>query len=134
MPEAQRTALIVDDDATIRNLLGAVMRRFGFACEFANDGAVALERLAGHGSYSIMLLDLMMPNVDGFGVLAEMRRRGLATPVIVITAAGPRRINDLDLSMVAGVLTKPFELSDLVDTVTAVCELGERSEQADESA
>jgi DNA-binding response OmpR family regulator len=134
MPEAQRTALIVDDDATIRNLLGAVMKRFGFACEFAQDGAAALERLATHGSYTIMLLDLMMPNIDGFGVLAEMRRRGLSTPVIVITAAGPRRINDLDRSMIAGVLTKPFELTDLVDTVTAVCDLSEQGEQADERA
>jgi DNA-binding response OmpR family regulator len=129
MPEAQRTALIVDDDATIRNLLGAVLKRFSFECEFASDGAVALERLATR-EYAIMLLDLMMPNVDGFGVLAEMRRRGNSTPVIVITAAGPRRIHDLDRSMVAGVLTKPFELSDLVDTVTAVCEPGEREKEA----
>ena len=134
MPEVQRTALIVDDDATIRNLLGAVMKRFGFTCDFAQDGAVALERLGTGGSYSIILLDLMMPNVDGFGVLAEMRRRGLSSPVVVITAAGPRRINDIDLSMVAGVLTKPFELSDLIDTVTAVCELGERGEEANERA
>ena len=128
MPEAHRTALIVDDDATIRNLLGAVMKRFGFECEFASDGAVAIERLAGR-AYSIMLLDLMMPNVDGFGVLAEMRRRSLSTPVIVITAAGPRRINDLDMSLVAGVLNKPFELSDLVDTVSAICEPRARSEK-----
>jgi DNA-binding response OmpR family regulator len=129
MPEARRTALIVDDDATIRNLLGAVMKRFGFECDFAPDGAVALERL-GSRPYTIMLLDLMMPNVDGFGVLAEMRRRGLSTPVVVITAAGPRRINDLDMSMVAGVLNKPFELSDLVDTVTAVVEPQQREEEA----
>ena len=129
MPEVQRTALIVDDDATIRNLLGAVMRRFGFECDFAPDGAFAIERLSAR-AYSIMLLDLMMPNIDGFGVLAEMRRRGDSTPVIVITAAGPRRINDLDMSMVAGVLNKPFELSDLVDTVSAICEPREREEEA----
>lgn len=129
MPEARQTALIVDDDATIRNLLGVVLKRFGFECEFAQDGAVALERLASR-SYRILLLDLMMPNVDGFGVLAEMRRRGDATPVIVITAAGPRRINDVDQSMVAGILTKPFELSDLIDAVTAVCESGDREQEA----
>lgn len=131
MPEVHRTALIVDDDATIRNLLTAVMKRFGFECETAADGALALDRLAAR-RYSIVLLDLMMPNVDGFGVLAEMRRRGNSTPVIVITAAGPRRINDLDLSTVAGVLNKPFELSDLVETVTSVLEGGalEQGERA----
>jgi DNA-binding response OmpR family regulator len=133
MPETQRTALVVDDDATIRNLLGAVLKRFGFTCDFAADGAVALEQLALH-DYTILLLDLMMPNVDGFGVMAEMRRRGNATPIVVITAAGPRRIHALDLSMVAGVLNKPFELSDLLDTISAICDSGELDHRADERA
>jgi len=121
MPEGERTALIVDDDATIRKLLGAVLKRFSFICDFAPDGAVALDLLSER-QYSIMLLDLMMPNVDGFGVIDEMRRRGMTTPVVVVTAAGPRRITDLDMSMVAGVLNKPFELSDLLDTVSAICD------------
>jgi DNA-binding NtrC family response regulator len=82
--------LIVDDDAVQRRLLEAMVHRLGFAAETAETGEAAVELLLGPGArpYDLVVLDLRMPGVDGFGVLARMREGGLDTPVIVETALG----------------------------------------------
>jgi GAF domain-containing protein/CheY-like chemotaxis protein len=82
-----RPVLVVDDDAEVRQLLRRMLESEGFAVVEAENGRVALERLGG-GSPSLILLDLMMPEMDGFEFVTELRRHEgwRAIPIVVITA------------------------------------------------
>ena len=84
------TILIVDDDPVQRRLLEAMVRRFGYEVEVLDGGAAALARLEAGDAKSIDLLivDLVMPEVDGMAVLAHLRERKIAVPAIVQTAHG----------------------------------------------
>lgn len=85
-----QTVLIVDDDPVQRRLIEAVVSRMGLTALSAAGGEEALEILAGGDAprISVLLLDLVMPGTDGLGVLAAMRERDIAVPVIVQTAQG----------------------------------------------
>jgi CheY-like chemotaxis protein/signal transduction histidine kinase len=78
--------LVVDDDATSRELVGRHLRRAGFSTAEATNGQEALLRMRVTGP-SLVVLDLVMPGLDGFDVLRSMREAGSVTPVIVLTAA-----------------------------------------------
>lgn len=82
--------LIVDDDPVQRRLLEAAVTRFGHAASVVDGGAAALDALDGPGAgeVSLVILDLVMPGLDGIGVLKAMRERGINVPVIVQTAQG----------------------------------------------
>ena len=82
--------LIVDDDPIQRRLLEAMARRFGYEVEATESGEAAVARLEAtdRPSVNMLILDLVMPDLDGMGVLARMRQRGLTIPVIVQTAHG----------------------------------------------
>ena len=82
------TVLIVDDDPVQRRLLEALVRRFGYAAETAESGEQALARIEREPQVDLMILDLVMPDLDGMGVLTRMRDSGRAIPVIVQTAHG----------------------------------------------
>jgi DNA-binding NtrC family response regulator len=87
MPE---TILIVDDDPVQRRLLEGMVQRFGYDVVGVDGGQAALEKVLGTSAARIdcMVLDLLMADLDGFGVLAELRRAGEHVPVIVQTAHG----------------------------------------------
>ena len=97
-----RTVLVVDDDPTQRRLIQAVLEREGFAVVHAENGDQAIERLTTGGAIDVVLLDLMMPGISGQDTLAEMRARGMAHPVIVLTATGG--IDTVVAAMQAGAL------------------------------
>src|SRR5688572_10927959 len=82
--------LIVDDDPVQRRLLEAAVTRSGYKAIVAPGGEAGLEILEGPGAASVaaVILDLVMPGLDGIGVLTAMRRRGISIPVIVQTAQG----------------------------------------------
>jgi DNA-binding NtrC family response regulator len=82
--------LVVDDDPIQRRLLEAMSRRFGYEVETLESGAAALARLqaSDRPPVSLLILDLVMPDLDGMGVLARMRQRDIAVPAIVQTAHG----------------------------------------------
>src|SRR4051794_6458753 len=84
------TILIADDDPVQRRLLEATVRRFGYTAEVVDSGEAALARLeaAGQNSIDLLILDLVMPDLDGMGVLGRMRERKIGVPVIVQTAHG----------------------------------------------
>jgi DNA-binding NtrC family response regulator len=84
------TILIVDDDPVQRRLLEAMTSRFGYEALTAEGGDAALALLCGPQASRIhcVILDLVMPDLDGLGMLAKMRERGLRIPVIVQTAHG----------------------------------------------
>ena len=82
--------LIVDDDPIQRRLLEATVRRFGYETEMADSGEAALARMEApeRASVSLVVLDLVMPDLDGMAVLGRMRQRDIRIPVIVQTAHG----------------------------------------------
>lgn len=109
--------LVVEDDEGIRSLLVAVARHSGFRCKTANDGAGALKRLAEEGLEPlVILLDLLMPRVDGFTVLAHLGKNAphLLGRVIVLTALPEARLRKCrEIERVWCVRRKPLEIDDL---------------------
>ena len=112
--------LVVDDDAAIRGLFVALLRRVDVTVECASDGRVALELLA-LGSYDLIFLDLMMPRVNGFEVLDYLRleKPSLLATVVVTTGIAERQLNRLDSEGVRGVLRKPFDIEQVVEHALA---------------
>ncbi len=84
------TILIADDDPVQRRLLEAMVRRFGYEAETVEGGEEALARMTRPGAtpVSLLILDLVMPDLDGMGVLTRMRDAKIGIPVIVQTAHG----------------------------------------------
>ena len=106
--------LVVDDDVAIRTLVTRVFTRRGDKVESAVDGDAAIDCLK-HNRFDLVVLDLMMPRTDGFGVLSYLSTLdGTRPKVIVMTAAVPGLVDKVPSEMVAGVLGKPFELVTLV--------------------
>ena len=77
--------LIVDDEPRIRDLIREHLQHAGFTCEEAGDGTAALSALS-QGGFDLVILDIMMPFMDGMTCLREMRTRKILTPVIMLTA------------------------------------------------
>lgn len=131
MPRNDKRILVVDDDDAIRALLFTILRRRRFAVDGARNGVEALARLR-KCAYSVMLLDLMMPIRNGWEVLDELKKLPLNDrPVVIVLTAGnePR---DLDPSLVAGSIRKPFDVDLLISTVTACMNaLNERAQLQD---
>ena len=84
------TVLIADDDPVQRRLVEAMVQRFGYEALTADGGDAALRMLIGDGAKPVdcLILDLVMPDLDGLGVLARLRDAGADIPVIVQTAHG----------------------------------------------
>jgi CheY-like chemotaxis protein len=120
-----KRVLVVDDDASIRELLTSVLGRRDLIVDEAADGAEALDLLR-QNTYSVVLLDLLMPNVDGFGVLDEIGS-AISTPVVlVITGADRAMVKELDPQRIHGVVRKPFDAEDLANLVVACAEIKSR--------
>ena len=106
--------LVVDDDVAIRTLVTRVFRRRGDTVQNAVDGDAAIECLKHH-RFDLVVLDLMMPRTDGFGVLSYLSTLDGSRPqIIVMTAAVPGLVDKVPSEIVVGVLGKPFELETLV--------------------
>jgi DNA-binding response OmpR family regulator len=119
MSEGEKV-LVVDDDHAIRNLLRVILRRRELEVDTAADGEEALRKLAAV-PYRILLLDLMMPQVDGHAFLETIahmdeHERPL---VLVITASDDGALRRLDRRTVAGIIRKPFDIVEVADLVTA---------------
>jgi len=118
MPTKEKRILIVDDDDAIRTLLFTILRRRRFAVDGARNGIEALARLRTC-VYSVMLLDMMMPMKSGWDVLDELKKLPAdARPMVLVLTAG-NDPHDLDPSIVAGSIRKPFDVELLMATVTA---------------
>jgi CheY-like chemotaxis protein len=106
--------LVVDDDDGIRRLVSAVLRRQQYDLDEARHGGEAIAKLTDR-AYDVLFLDLMMPVCTGYQVLAFMREQQIERKcVVVMTAAGTRGTNELDLTLVHRVLHKPFDLEDVL--------------------
>ena len=106
--------LVADDDPAIRMLVQRVLVRQGYEVLTANDGADAIEQL-DRDRFDLLVLDLMMPRVDGIGVIAHLQSRGATTPpILVMTAAAPDVLGRLPKDRIAKIITKPFDIDELV--------------------
>ncbi|HUP61692.1 MAG TPA: response regulator [Thermoanaerobaculia bacterium] len=119
--EQYRRVLIVDDDAVVREILHAALRQKALVVDIARDGQEAIDFLRQH-SYAVVLLDLLMPVTDGFGVLDAMAE-GTGTIVLIITAADRGVIEQLDARRIHGVVRKPFDPNDLAAIVEACADI-----------
>src|ERR1043165_8434488 len=92
-----RRILVIDDDLAIRVLLQAVLRRMKFDVELAEDGAAGLERLKHDGKFDLILLDLMMPRLNGYEFIEEISKRETTKRphIVVFTAAGKRGVDKI---------------------------------------
>jgi two-component system, OmpR family, response regulator len=112
--------LIVEDDPSIRRLVRTVLLRQGYQVEIAADGLEAVSKL-GLTDYDVIILDLMMPNMDGFAFMTAMAR---AAPerlkrVIITSAASPSIINEKLKGIPFDLLPKPFDINELISRVRA---------------
>lgn len=113
--------LVVDDDQSIRDLLADVLREEGHQVVTARDGLEALQVLEHEGSF-LVLLDLMMPRLDGVGVIQEMESRpGMRDSNRVIVMSAADRLfalsSVLRRGFIAEQIAKPFDLGLLLDVV-----------------
>lgn len=123
--------LIVDDEPRIRELIREHLEHEGYQAEEAADGSAALVALQ-KGGIDLVLLDIMMPFVDGMTVLREMRQRKMEVPVIMLTARGEEydRVAGLE-SGADDYVVKPFSPRELVARVKAVLARTLPKEKAD---
>jgi CheY-like chemotaxis protein len=119
-PATALSVLVVDDDPALQTLFTRLLTRKGFTVDIAADGRDAHEHLEHH-TYSCILLDLMMPEVNGFELLKILERDSpaLLQKVIVMTGASQRAIEALDTSRVWGLIRKPFDIDDLITSALA---------------
>jgi two-component system, OmpR family, response regulator len=112
--------LVIEDEPDLLSALGQSLREAGYAVDTAVDGEDGLFKAQG-GQYDALVLDLMIPKIDGWTVLKELRAGGHSVPVLVLTArdAMPDRVRGLDLGA-DDYLTKPFELQELFARLRAV--------------
>jgi two-component system OmpR family response regulator len=111
--------LVVDDEPFITDLLSAALRFEGFNVEVAGSGREALQ-MATPGRYDLVMLDVMMPDLEGTEVCRRMRQSGVATPVVFLTARDSTEDKVHGLGMADDYVTKPFALDELVARVRAV--------------
>jgi two-component system response regulator MprA len=111
--------LLVEDDESLQTVLGDALRDAGFRVDLERDGERGLAK-ATVERYSLVLLDLMLPTLDGFEVLRRLRAGGDRTPVLVLTARGREedRVRGLDLGA-DDYVVKPFSMRELLARVRA---------------
>jgi DNA-binding response OmpR family regulator len=118
MTVPKEDVLIVDDDEDMAEVVKAVLDSEGYHCRYAANGRQALDEVAA-AMPAVVLLDMLMPVMNGWDCARALRARyGMALPIIVMTAAehAEARRNDVGAD---GVLSKPFDLHELLRVVAA---------------
>lgn len=112
--------LIVDDEPDLLLMLRVSLEAAGFETGLAADGDEALRRIRGE-HFDVMLLDMMMPVLDGWAVLGALKNDPTAPPIIVVTARTAQADKDRAFDMgAADFVSKPFMLEDLISRIGQV--------------
>jgi CheY-like chemotaxis protein len=121
----------VDDEPAIRALVAKIVERAGLPVDCAADGAEAIQKVDAN-EFAVVVLDLNMPNIDGFGFIDHIRNRAVRPAIIAISAADSALLRRLDGSMVHSIVRKPFDIDVLGDLITAAAQtaLDEERKQA----
>jgi DNA-binding response OmpR family regulator len=113
-PYAGKRALIADDDPAIRRLFETLAKRQQIECDLAANGSEAIAALKQR-EYSLMFLDLMMPRIDGWGVLDYLRTRSKSRipSLFIMTAFLDQTVSIADSEIVSGIIYKPVDADDI---------------------
>ncbi|MBL7542722.1 MAG: response regulator [Bdellovibrionaceae bacterium] len=123
--------LLVEDSVDNQMLFSRYLQNVAAEIEIANDGLEALEKL-NHNSYDVVLMDIQMPNLDGYETTQILRRQGLRTPIIALTAHALKEERDRALNMgFDDYLTKPLNVRLLVEMLIRYRQLAEAKLLAD---
>ncbi|MBN2847805.1 MAG: response regulator transcription factor [Coriobacteriia bacterium] len=117
---SEQTILIVEDDATIARFVELELRHAGFRVMLAGEGTTAIELLDRDG-IDLVILDLMLPGIDGLDVARHLRKRGSEIPILMLTARA--ETHDVVSGFEAGAddyLRKPFEIPELLSRIRAL--------------
>jgi CheY-like chemotaxis protein len=123
--EQQKRVLVVDDDAGIRKLLCTVLSGRGLSVDEADDGQAALDLIETR-QYGVIVLDLVMPVLDGFTVVETLKHLTPRPVVLVISGAEHDVVEQLDPATVHGIVRKPFDPEELANVVAACAEIRSR--------
>lgn len=115
MPPSSPSILVVDDDPAILDTVSDILTFEGYPVETAANGAEAL-RAIEHARPRLVLLDMRMPVLDGWGFARTLRERGIRLPIVVMTAAQDARRWAQEIGA-DGYIAKPFDLIDLLNAV-----------------
>lgn len=117
--------LVVEDEKRIADFLNRGLESAGYTVELAGDGKTALEKLH-NTEYDLVILDLMLPDVDGLAVLEKARNRGVSPPVLILSARGgvDDRVKGLELGA-DDYLVKPFAFVELLARIRALLRRGQ---------
>ena len=120
--------LLVEDDRSITGFVEPELERLGFRVRCAYDGVSGLEE-ASRFRPELVVLDIMLPKLDGVGVLKELRREGSKVPVVMLTARDTTldKVHSLDLGA-DDYVTKPFEMDELLARIRALLRRAEGEE------
>lgn len=112
--------LIVEDDKNLAHTLERILREHGYQAEVVYDGEAGLH-YASNTPYETIILDVMLPKLDGFAVASTLRKRGCASPILMLTARGSvqDKITGLD-SGADDYMTKPFSPAELLAHIRAL--------------
>lgn len=112
--------LIIEDEFPMRNALSETLQAEGYRCLTAADGPGGLERALAE-TFDLILLDVMLPGLDGYALCRELRRHGRTVPILMLTARG--QVDDRVSGLDAGAddyLVKPFSMKELLARVRAL--------------
>jgi DNA-binding response OmpR family regulator len=112
--------LLVEDESRVASFIAQGLADVGYVTDVVGKGIEAVDRVRQGQRYDLILLDVGLPDIDGFLVLAEIRKTDRATPIIMLTARGdvPSRVKGLDLGA-DDYLPKPFDFDELVARIRA---------------
>ena len=113
--------LVVEDERKVASFIRQGLEEEGYAVDVAPDGATAVDLALGGTPYDLVVLDVMLPQRDGFAVLRELRAHRMGAPVLMLTARDrvPDRVTGLDLGA-DDYLTKPFVFEEFLARVRAL--------------
>jgi len=119
-PAVRYRALVVEDDPAIRRLIERLLARKNIDIDTASDGETAVSLLeANH--YSVVILDLMVPGLDGFAIIDTIKLQHHHPPVAVVSAVSHQSLTKLDLDIVKVVIAKPFDVDEFTKAVVQLC-------------
>ena len=114
--------LVVEDEKKLADLIAHGLTKKGYAVDTMNDGEEALTRISMHHTdYDLILLDLMLPSLDGYAICREMRARNIVLPILVLTARAETEVKvELLLAGADDYLVKPFAFEELLARIHAL--------------
>ena len=118
--------LVVEDERKVASFIRQGLEEEGHSVEVAGDGLTALDLVTGSPGYDLVVLDVMLPRLDGFSVLKKLREHRVPSPVLLLTARDtvPDKVSGLDLGA-DDYLTKPFAFDEFLARVRALLRRGQ---------